>query len=37
MSGLPFIFLSEHWQDTVAAEHAELLRAPAVRCVDLPG
>jgi len=27
MSGLPFIFLSQHWQDTVAAEHAELLRA----------
>jgi len=25
MSGLPFIFLSQHWQDTVAAEHAELL------------
>jgi hypothetical protein len=27
MSGLPFIFLSQHWQDAVAAEHAELLRA----------
>jgi hypothetical protein len=26
MSGLPFIFLSEQWQDTVAAEHAELWR-----------
>jgi AAA-like domain len=27
MSGLPFIFLSEHWQDGVAAHHAELWRA----------
>ena len=26
LSGLPFIFLSRQWQDTVAAEHAELLR-----------
>jgi hypothetical protein len=27
MSGQPFIFLSEHWQDSVAAQHAELWRA----------
>ena len=27
LSGQPFIFLSEEWQDRVAAEHAELLRA----------
>ena len=27
LSGLPFIFLSEEWQNTVAAEHAELWRA----------
>ncbi len=27
LSGQPFIFLSEEWQDRVAAEHAELWRA----------
>jgi AAA-like domain len=27
LSGLPFIFLSEQWQDSVASEHAELWRA----------
>src|ERR1700756_1047373 len=27
MSGLPFIFLSEHMQSSVAAQHAELWRA----------
>ena len=27
LSGLPFIFLSAEWQNTVAAEHAELWRA----------
>jgi hypothetical protein len=27
MSGLPFIFLSQHWQNGVAAHHAELWRA----------
>ncbi|HZA08424.1 ATP-binding protein [Mycobacterium sp.] len=26
LSGVPFIFLSEQWQNTVAAEHAELWR-----------
>ena len=26
LSGLPFIFLSKEWQETVAAEHAELWR-----------
>ena len=26
VSGLPFVFLSEEWQNTVAAEHAELWR-----------
>ena len=26
VSGLPFVFLSRRWQNTVAAEHAELLR-----------
>jgi hypothetical protein len=26
LSGVPFIFLSEEWQNTVAAEHAELWR-----------
>jgi hypothetical protein len=27
LSGVPFIFLSEQWQDAVAADHAELWRA----------
>ena len=27
LSGQPFIFLSEEWQNTVAADHAELWRA----------
>ncbi|MBV8928935.1 MAG: hypothetical protein JO152_07410, partial [Mycobacteriaceae bacterium] len=27
LSGVPFIFLSEQWQNTVAAEHAELWRS----------
>ena len=27
LSGVPFIFLSEEWQNTVAADHAELWRA----------
>ena len=27
LSGVPFVFLSEHWQNTVAAEHAELWRS----------
>ena len=27
LSGLPFIFLSEDWQNSVAAEHAELWRS----------
>lgn len=27
LSGVPFVFLSAQWQDTVAAEHAELWRA----------
>jgi hypothetical protein len=27
LSGVPFIFLSEEWQATVAADHAELWRA----------
>ncbi|KUI36188.1 ATP-binding protein [Mycobacterium sp. GA-2829] len=27
LSGMPFVFLSESWQNTVAAEHAELWRA----------
>src|SRR4051794_463026 len=27
LSGQPFIFLSEDWQNTVAADHAELWRA----------
>ena len=27
LSGQPFIFLSEEWQDRVATEHAELWRA----------
>jgi AAA-like domain len=26
LSGVPFVFLSQQWQDTVAAEHAELWR-----------
>ena len=26
VSGLPFVFLSKQWQNTVAAEHAELWR-----------
>ena len=41
LSGLPFIFLSEEWQNTVAADHAELLAGAAVGVVaqrsDRPG
>ena len=40
MSGLPFIFLSEQWQDTVAAEHGELLRTspsgPSISGLTVP-
>jgi hypothetical protein len=27
LSGVPFIFLSEEWQNAVAADHADLWRA----------
>ena len=34
LSGVPFIFLSEEWQNSVAADHAELWRSPAVGLLD---